>query len=682
MERVAGSLSVTTQALLDKLLGRPSGTTGDKDESPKIIFCSRTHSQLTQFVNELRRATPPSSMPANMPTAATVERIKHVSLGSRKNLCINERVSRLPSTTAINEQCLELQKPDTSTDKKCKFLPSKDSQDTLSRFKDLAMAGIRDIEDLGKIGKDLKICPYYASRSSIEVSEIMTLPYPLLLQKSAREAMGISVKDNIVIIDEAHNLMDAIAETYGASLRMSQLHTATSQLTVYLQKFKHRLKGSNRVYVTQVYRLLQSISDGVQALLKNGNTNQGKIDPLHLLSGRAVDQIDSRKLIKYISESKLAHKVDGYSEVLAQIQHVPYAKGSLMQAQSLMLALMNPSPEGSFFYFKDGSDITIKYTLLDPTQHFRDIVEEARAVILAGGTMSPMQDYADYLFSYLPEGRLKTFSFGHVIPPRNLTVSPIVTGSSGVEFNFTFTQRNNANMIVELGQAIQLICQAVPDGVVVFFPSYEYLSTIMKEWRQSTGDTSILAKLQKAKQVFEETRDVTKGQTIETLLHDYAQGIDTGKGGLLLSVVGGKLSEGINFSDKLGRAVIVVGLPFPNSQSAEWKAKLEHVEKSQCLRIQQKQPNVAKAELERQTKAASRDFYENACMRAVNQCIGRAIRHRNDYAAILLIDRRFVTERIQKKLPAWIRSSLPQGGAAKSVNNIVSTLEDFFRGKE
>lgn len=41
----------------------------------------------------------------------------------------------------------------------------------------------------------------------------------------------------------------------------------------------------------------------------------------------------------------------------------------------------------------------------------------------------------------------------------------------------------------------------------------------------------------------------------------------------LLLVIGGKLSEGINFSDDLARYVVVVGLPYANSQAATLKEK-------------------------------------------------------------------------------------------------------------
>ena len=41
-------------------------------------------------------------------------------------------------------------------------------------------------------------------------------------------------------------------------------------------------------------------------------------------------------------------------------------------------------------------------------------------------------------------------------------------------------------------------------------------------------------------------------------------------------MIGGKLSEGINFSDNLARAIVVVGLPYPNKNSLEMQEKMKY----------------------------------------------------------------------------------------------------------
>lgn len=161
----------------------------EKDDSlptddVKIYFCSRTHSQLAQFVQELRRVHLPEvswaaekdvSQKGNPEDRAVV---KHLPLGSRKNLCINPKVSRLDSAPAINERCLELQQPNTSKDHKCPFIPNKENETLVNDFRDHTLAKIRDIEDLGKLGKKIGICPYYASRATIKPSEVRPVKRP------------------------------------------------------------------------------------------------------------------------------------------------------------------------------------------------------------------------------------------------------------------------------------------------------------------------------------------------------------------------------------------------------------------------------------------------------------------------------------------------------------------------
>ncbi|KAJ5162431.1 hypothetical protein N7492_007823 [Penicillium capsulatum] len=606
-------LSASTRALLERFQGQlaTQKVEEEEDDGVKIFYCSRTHSQLSQFAGELRRVAFPSSLPADLEVdgpddlSKLEERIKHLSLGSRKNLCINPKVRALENSTAINERCLDLQQPGVAADKKCSYLPTKDDEALMLEFRDHALATVKDIEDIGKVGKQLEICPYYASRSVIKHSEIVTLPYPLLLQRSAREALNLSVKNHVVIIDEAHNLMDAIAGIHSVTVSLSQLQTAITQLTTYARKFKNRLKGKNRSYVAQVIRLVSSIADHLRGISQQKGPAEGSVQASDLMAGKGVDQINPYKLSRYLQESKLARKVDGYVESSEQsslgrtkaMATVPV----LFHIQSFLLPLMNPSEEGRLFYNRNQEDVQLRYMLLDPTNHFREIVEDARAVILAGGTMSP---------------------------------------------------------------------------VSLDFP-YDYLSQVLDVWKKpipNGNGQSTLALIERKKKVLYESREAVT--STDALLQEYTAAVESGSGALLLSVVGGKLSEGINFSDKLGRGVLIIGLPFPNIRSAVWQAKIKYIEEKTY-----KQSSGSESERRSSASAAGRDFYENSCMRAVNQCIGRAIRHVNDYAAIIMIDRRYDTPRVQGKLPGWIRGSLVPSPATRPAQVAVQRVSKFFANK-
>ena len=85
------------------------------------------------------------------------------------------------------------------------------------------------------------------------------LPYNTLLHRSTRESCGIKLEGNIVIIDEAHNLVDTITAVHSVVVSGAQLARAHSQLSQYQTRFQSRLKAKNLMYVRQILFVLQNL---------------------------------------------------------------------------------------------------------------------------------------------------------------------------------------------------------------------------------------------------------------------------------------------------------------------------------------------------------------------------------------------------------------------------------------
>lgn len=119
-------------------------------------------------------------------------------------MCINDKVRKLGhrGESQINEACLDMQKSGAA---RCEFLPPKSDEGPLLDARDSVLATVRDIEDLVTEARTSKVCPYYSTRRAVKSAQLVTLPYNLLLQKNAREALGIDLTDQIVVIDEAHS---------------------------------------------------------------------------------------------------------------------------------------------------------------------------------------------------------------------------------------------------------------------------------------------------------------------------------------------------------------------------------------------------------------------------------------------------------------------------------------------
>ena len=95
-------------------------------------------------------------------------------------------------------------------------------------------------------------------RSAVKLCEMVVLPYNSLLHAPTRKAIGLNLKNSVIIIDEAHNLLETIAGIHSVSISGNQLAMAYSQLTQYKLKYKCRLKASNLLYIKQILFILAS----------------------------------------------------------------------------------------------------------------------------------------------------------------------------------------------------------------------------------------------------------------------------------------------------------------------------------------------------------------------------------------------------------------------------------------
>ncbi|XP_028139738.1 ATP-dependent DNA helicase DDX11 isoform X3 [Diabrotica virgifera virgifera] len=593
----------------------------EKYEPIKIYICSRTHSQLAQFVGEIIKSPFGSN-------------VRVTSLASRQTYCINPEVSKLKSMALINERCLDLQK---KTPK-----PKTDPDGRVT-----------------KRAKSATSCPYYKQTAVEELSN-----YAL------SEIQDVEDLVNAVIVDEAHNLLEALAQMHNADLNYAQVYHALNHMKAYKNKFSTRFSAKNLLMINQ---LIFVITQLLQTLEKCNTENGTSISTIeNFVLNANIDNYNMFKLTKFCKECRLAQKIRGYAlkypvqeqvkeksgvdgvrDFLASIKSktntkkgpdktkkpevpqkpqviIPPVSNPLLAVVSFLECLTYSYEDGRILQkkSKDKLECKFQFLLLNSSSHFSDIVKEARSVVVAGGTMKPISEFRDRLFinaGAKPE-KIFEFSCDHIIPPENILPIIVTKGQKNENLLFNFENRMLMNNSVK--NILLQACKLVKGGIVVFFPSYNYENWL---WQQ-------VEKLDFGRKVFREPQ--TSGQ-VDSVLEKYAETIKNpgSKGALLFSVVGGKLSEGLNFSDDLGRCVIVVGLPYANITAADLKEKMNYLDKTEG-------------------QGSGQKFYENQCMKAVNQCIGRAVRHRNDYATVLLLDERYSRASVKNALPNWIKRSL------------------------
>lgn len=290
----------------------------------------------------------------------------------------------------------------------------------------------------------------------------------------------------------------------------------------------------------------------------------------------------------------------------------------------------------------------LHFSCMDATIACKPIFRRFQSVILTSGTLSPLEMYPK-LLDFQPV-TLSSFSISLSRP----CICPLVVsrGNDQVAITSRFEARADTAVVRNYGNLLVDMSAVVPDGIACFFPSYEYMESVVTSW----VDQGIMSKVQRNKLIFIETRD--RGE-ISMALHNYFKACDNGRGAVLLGIARGKVSEGVDFVHHYGRAVIMFGIPYVYTQSRILKARLEYLRDNFQIK--------------------ENDFLTFDAMRQAAQCVGRALRGKTDYGIMIFADKRFGRHDKRSKLPKWIQEHLKESVCNLSTEEAVQYCKRFLR---
>lgn len=220
-----------------------------------------------------------------------------------------------------------------------------------------------------------------------------------------------------------------------------------------------------------------------------------------------------------------------------------------------------------------------RFICLSPSLAFEYLKKKAGSIIFTSGTLKPFEGYETIGSVNVPFPI--RYSCGHVIDSRKQLSINIVPRLKFIDTatNYTYSNRNNEKLKHHTGVFLGQLSKIVPQGMVVFFPSYFLMNQLIKKWK--THANGVIWKiLSSQKFIAIESKDKKQFQSDWNKFSEVCKGKirynDNGticnspsNGGIFFAVAGAKLSEGIDFTDGMARLVVIVGIPYKSNRSLQ-----------------------------------------------------------------------------------------------------------------
>lgn len=506
---------------------------------------------------------------------------------------------------------------------------------------------------------------------------------PKIAERVSRELS----KDCIVVFDEAHNIDNVCIESLSIDLTEDSLRKATRGANNLERKIED-MKGTDAEKLQNEYsKLVEGLREAEQArdeeqfisnpvlpddLLKEavpGNIRRAehfvtflkrfieylktRMKVTHTISETPPSFLTHVKDLTFIERKPLRFCAERLTSLVRTLELINIEDYQPLQEVATFATLVATYDKGFLLILEpfESEAATVPnpilhFTCLDAAIAIKPVFDRFSSVIITSGTLSPLEMYPKMLgFTAVMQE-----SYSMTLARRSFLPMIVTRGSDQAQISSGFQIRNDPGVVRNYGNILLEFSRITPDGIVVFFPSYLYMESIISMW-QGMG---ILDSIWNYKLILVETPDA---QESSLALETYRTACCNGRGAILLCVARGKVSEGIDFDHHYGRAVLCIGVPFQYTESRILKARLEFLRENYRIR--------------------ENDFLSFDAMRHAAQCLGRVLRGKDDYGVMVLADRRYQKKRSQ--LPKWISQAMLESETNLSTDMSVATAKNFLR---
>lgn len=655
-------------------------------EKRKLIYCSRTMSEIEKALAELK-----ALMKYRTEQLGYEEEFRGLGLTSRKNLCLHPSVKREKSGSVVDARCRSLtagfvkEKKERGEDVEvCVY---HDNLDLLEPH-NLIPPGVWTLDGLLKYGEQQKQCPYFTARRMMPFCNVIIYSYHYLLDPKIAERVSKELsKDCIVVFDEAHNIDNVCIESLSIDLTEDSLRKATRGVNNLDRKITEMKSTDAEKLQSEYAKLVEGLREADEArnedafmsnptlpddLLKEavpGNIRRAehfvaflkrfieylktRMKVLHVISETPPSFLNHLKELTFIERKPLRFCAERLTSLVRTLELTNIEDYQPLQEVATFATLIATYETGFLLILEPFESETatvpnpiLHFTCLDAAIAIQPVFDRFSSVIITSGTMSPLDMYP----KMLNFGTVIQKSYTMTLARKSFLPMVVTRGSDQGMVSSGFQIRNDPSVVRNYGNLLTEFCKLTPDGVVVFFPSYLYMESIISMW-QGMG---ILDVVWKYKLILVETPD---SQETSLALETYRTACNNGRGAVLLCVARGKVSEGIDFDHHYGRTVLCIGVPFQYTESRILKARLEFLRETYRIK--------------------ENEFLSFDAMRHAAQCLGRVLRGKDDYGIMVLADKRFQKKRSQ--LPKWIQQALEDKYSSLSVDQAAAAAKAFLR---